>query len=402
MLRLQLKGMPMAHHMAPMAFAPGPPGIDAPHGYLPMMPQQALPFTVPPGGAPPGAMRSGPPGMPQSTPRAQRCKFLWCTLQSTQDIAGSAFDACRVLMGLAGQAPIAHVLVPHDGMARGSFEAGNQPPGGEELLIMACCAGTVPVVTSAGIPPGPPTGAPAFAGGFQSGPPGMLLGGMPQGQPFIMVPAGAQPPQVGTLALCLVQTDSYMYIRLQANAEIVTIVIEKRNIHFPVQGWVPVVPSSWMGMYGGPMMPPPGHAMSPHMAAMSIGHDFFPSAAPWPTRPGDDAGTRFTAMHARQADVPALALPRAAAGPHTCMDPPSYVTDMYGRSFVASHMLGQCTRSSKEGVWRRRGSVAPDALEAHLSLAASLARPHQAHAPHGAQASRVCASLARPRQPPHT
>ncbi len=55
----------MAHHMAPMAFAQGPPGVNAPHGFMPMMPQQALPFTVPPGASPPGPMRSGPPGMSQ-------------------------------------------------------------------------------------------------------------------------------------------------------------------------------------------------------------------------------------------------------------------------------------------------------------------------------------------------
>ncbi len=68
---------------------------------------------------------------------------------------------------------------------------------------MACCAGTVPVVTSTGVPQGLPQGPPAYAPGFQPGaPPGMLMGGMPQGQPFIMVPAGAQPPQVCQCSLC--------------------------------------------------------------------------------------------------------------------------------------------------------------------------------------------------------
>ena len=65
MLHAQFKGMPMTHHMAPMAFAQGPPGVNAPHGFMPMMPQQALPFTVPPGASPPGPMRSGPPGVSQ-------------------------------------------------------------------------------------------------------------------------------------------------------------------------------------------------------------------------------------------------------------------------------------------------------------------------------------------------
>ena len=64
------------------------------------------------------------------------------------------------------------------------------------MFIIGCCAGAVPVVTSTGVPNGPLTGPPAFAPGFAQGAPGMLMGGLPQGQPFIMVPAGAQPPQV--------------------------------------------------------------------------------------------------------------------------------------------------------------------------------------------------------------
>lgn len=57
------------------------------------------------------------------------------------------------------------------------------------------CAGSVPVITSTGGPPLTPTGPPTCAPGFQP-PPGMFPGGLPHGQPFIMVPAGAQPPQV--------------------------------------------------------------------------------------------------------------------------------------------------------------------------------------------------------------
>ena len=62
---MQFKGMPMTPQMATMGFAPAPPGMNAPHGYLPVMPQQALPFAVPPNGAPPSPMRGGHPGTRQ-------------------------------------------------------------------------------------------------------------------------------------------------------------------------------------------------------------------------------------------------------------------------------------------------------------------------------------------------
>ena len=52
------------------------------------------------------------------------------------------------------------------------------------------------------------------------------------------------------------------------------------------------MPSSWMTMYGGHMMAP-APPMSPHMGpAGSGGPDSYPFAAPWPGRPGDDAGER--------------------------------------------------------------------------------------------------------------
>lgn len=62
---------------------------------------------------------------------------------------------------------------------------------------VVACAGMVPVMTSAAGLPGPPT----FAPGCPPGSPVTFPGGLPQGQPFIMVPAGAQPPQVGTCFL---------------------------------------------------------------------------------------------------------------------------------------------------------------------------------------------------------
>ncbi len=64
---VQFKGMPMTPQMAPMGYAPGPPGVHPPHGFMPMMPQYPLPFTVPLSGAPPSPLRSGPPGTIQPT-----------------------------------------------------------------------------------------------------------------------------------------------------------------------------------------------------------------------------------------------------------------------------------------------------------------------------------------------
>ena len=58
-----------------------------------------------------------------------------------------------------------------------------------------------------------------------------------------------------------------------------------------LQGWIPVMPSSWMTMYGGHMMAP-GPPMSPHMGPAGSGPDSYPFAAPWSGRPGNDAGDR--------------------------------------------------------------------------------------------------------------
>ena len=73
---VQFKGMPMTPQMAPMGFAPGPPGVHPPHGFVPMMPQYPLPFTVPPSGAPPSPMRSGPPGTIQLNTSPLACSKL--------------------------------------------------------------------------------------------------------------------------------------------------------------------------------------------------------------------------------------------------------------------------------------------------------------------------------------
>ena len=109
------------------------------------------------------------------------------------------------------------------------------------------------------------------------------------------------------------------------------------HIILPAQGWVPVVPSSWMGMYGGPMMPPPGHALSPHMTAMGNGHDFFPAAAPWPMRPGDDAG-----------DLHTQALPPGKAGvrPLVASDPCLYTECSSQRPVQSVHKAGILARSN--------------------------------------------------------
>ena len=73
---VQFKGMPMTPQMAPMGFAPGLPGVHPPHGFMPMMPQYPLPFTVPPSGAPPSPMRSGPPGTIQLNISPRACSEL--------------------------------------------------------------------------------------------------------------------------------------------------------------------------------------------------------------------------------------------------------------------------------------------------------------------------------------
>ena len=85
----------------------------------------------------------------------------------------------------------------------------------------------------------------------------------------------------------------------------------------------------------------------------------------------------------------------------------TYVVSAYGRNAkadckpeaLAGH-VHHCQGSGKYGVWHRCGDVGPDALQAGVPLAAGLPRPHQAHAPHGAPASGLCAALARRREPP--
>ena len=49
----------------------------------------------------------------------------------------------------------------------------------------------------------PPPGTPAFQPGCPPGGPNMFHGALPQGQPYIMVSAGAQPPQVRRVLLAV-------------------------------------------------------------------------------------------------------------------------------------------------------------------------------------------------------